>query len=197
MVGQALLNWCNPMTDPPLPTGYRLFEAFWKLLRGNPKLRFASLLVRSGTTLAAGPPLVLALATLFTDVAFPRPPEAIATALAIAAPLLGVVLIGLGIWLFVKQDDPPILEDHFGIWIADGQTFEMAMRTVLAHEKKVVSFPDFSPEELARLVRKQELEARSSLIAAGALGGLVVGQVPFPDYHVIEHETTIEIRRAP
>lgn len=185
------------MTDPPLPTGYRLFEAFWKLLRGNPKLRFASLLVRSGTALAAGPPLVLALAMLFTDVAFPRQPEAIATALAIATPLFGVVLIGLGIWLFMKQADPPILEDHFGTRLADGQTFEMATRTVLAHEKKVVSFSGFSPEELARLVREQELEARNSLIAARALGGLVIGRAPFPDYQVIEQETTIEIRRAP
>lgn len=178
-------------------TGYRLFEAFWKLLCGNPKLRFASLLVRSGTALAAGPPLVLAVATLLTDVAFPRPPEATATALAIATPLFGVVLIGLGIWLFIQQVDPPILKDHFGIRLAKGQTLEMAMRTVLAHEKKVVSFSDFSPEDLARLVREQELEAPSSLIAARALGGLVVGRVPFPEYDVIEHETTIEIRRTP
>ncbi|WP_188515470.1 hypothetical protein [Blastomonas aquatica] len=137
------------------------------------------------------------MATLFTDVAFPRPPEATATGLAIAIPLFGVVLIGLGIWLFMKQADPPILEDHFGTRLADGQTFEMAMCTVLAHEKKVVSFSGFTPEELARLVRKQELEARDSQTAARALGGLVVGRAPFPDYQVIEDETSIEIRRAP
>lgn len=140
---------------------------------------------------------MLALATLLTDVAFPRPPEAIATALAIATPLFGAILIGLGIWLFIKQADAPILEDHFGTRLAAGQTFEMATRTVLAHEKKVVCFSDFSPEELGRLVREQELEAPNSLIAARALGRLVIGRDPFPDYQVIEHETTIEIRRVP
>lgn len=184
------------MTDPPLPTGYRLFEAFWRLLRGNAKLRFASLLVRSGTALAAGPPLVLALTTLFADAAFPRPPEAVATGLAVATPLTGVLLIALGVWLFLKHADPPRLDDSFGVRLVEGQSFEAAARTVLSQERKAVQFSGFSLAELARPVRGQEFEAADSVTVARSLGNIVVGAPGFPAYEVIESATIIEVRKV-
>jgi hypothetical protein len=184
------------MTEAPLPTTYRLFEAFWKLILGSPKLRFASLLVRSGTVLAAGPPLLLALATLLSDVAFPRPQGTTGTVIAVGTPVAGFMLIAFGIRFFLKHVDPPQLEDSFGVHLTEGQTFETATRTILAHEGKAIRFSGFTAEELARSVRAQQLQTRDSLSAVRALGDAVRGQPAFPFYDVIEHEGVIDIRRA-
>jgi hypothetical protein len=105
-------------------------------------------------------------------------------------------LIALGIWLFLKHVDPPQLEDSFRVRLTEGQTFETATRTILAHESKAIRFSGFTAEELARAVRGQQLQTRDSLSAVRALGDAVTGQPAFPLFDVFEHEAIIDIRRG-
>lgn len=165
----------------------------WRLLRGNAAQRFAVTLVRSGTVLAAGPPLYLALALNIMDRVAP-PQQSVDTMLAVAAFILGLLMIVTGIAIFHYYHAAIVIPDNYGVLFQEGWPFEGVVRALL--DGRFVAFENFTQEQLDAPVRGQYLECGTERNAV-LLAGRITTFSNFPSYELIQQNGTVTVKAIP
>ncbi|WP_223479587.1 hypothetical protein [Oricola indica] len=177
-------------------SGIELIIRIWKLLRGNAAHRFSATLVRAGATLVAGSPAIYLLLQLAFDSIFGNCSAETARVddyLAIGGFVVGVLLIGAGIYIFYQFRVVIAFEDQLAFIVQPGAGFQETARFLA--DDYFLKFEGFSPAELAAPLSERKVIVPDVIFALQGLGTLArTGN--FPNYRVREENGTIIVRKT-
>ena len=169
-----------------------VLKTAWDLLRGSARYRFCALMVRLGTGLVLGPPLLTLVVTRLMDAQLGA--NKVADGVTIAAFVVGVGMIIFGTLYFLKQSPEPRLPDGAAYRLGEGETFESFAQFLAERRCKALRYEGFTEAELKRLLTPGEISGPDVLALMKGLGSKTQDPSRFPRYEVIEGETDITIR---